>query len=84
MQSKLPFIILVISASLLLVAIAIIPTYHQASAKECNGSSCSDDKQSSDSNSNNDGHKNEHSSNSDDSVKKDNTPFVLSTPVPFP
>ena len=64
MQSKLSSIILVVSASLSLAAIGIIPIYHQASAKECNnnndGSSCSN-KQGSDSNSNSD-HNNKHSS----------------------
>jgi hypothetical protein len=90
MQYKLPSIILVISASLSLVAaIAIIPIYHQANAKECNDSNCSD-KQSSDSNSNDDSHDNsKHSdSNNDDGnnakQQKDKTPFVLAQPMPFP
>ncbi len=83
MPSQSLSVILIISALLSLAAIAIIPIYHEASAKVCNntddsgGSSCSDDKQ--DSNSNDDDH--EHS---DHSAKKDKTPFVLSTPVPFP
>ena len=88
MQSKLSSIILVVSASLSLAAIGIIPIYHQASAKkECSnnddsgGSDCSD-KQDSDSNSNDDNNK--HSSDDGSSAKKDKTPFVLSTPVPFP
>jgi hypothetical protein len=93
MQYKLPFIILVISVPLSLVAIAIIPVYHEASAKECNnnnddGSSCSDKQ---DSNSNNDGHDNTHSNSDGDDggdngakQQKDKTPFVLAQPMPFP
>jgi hypothetical protein len=80
---------LIISASLSLAAIAIVPIYHEANAKECNdnrdnghdddsGSSSCSDKQ--DSNSHDDHH--EHSHGSD--VKKDKTPFVLAEPVPFP
>ena len=87
MQSKSLSSILIISASLSLAAVAIIPIYHEATAKECDGSSCSDKQ---DSNSNDD-HNNKHS-NSDDNngggnsakQQKDKTPFVLSTPVPFP
>ena len=56
--------LLIISASLSLAVVTIISIYHQASAKECNDSSCSDDKQ--DSKLNNDDSNNEHSSNSDD------------------
>jgi hypothetical protein len=82
------FLILIISASLLVRAIAIIPVYRQASAKGCNSnddSSCSDKQ---DSNSNND-HKRSSSNNyggDDDgnSAKKDKTPFVLAQPMPLP
>jgi hypothetical protein len=84
--------LLIISASLSLAVITIIPVYHEASGKECSNnddSSCSDNHDSS-SNSNDDDHNNKHS-NSDDNnngdgnnAKKDKTPFVLSTPVPFP
>ena len=95
MQSKSLSSILIISASLLLAAVAIIPIYHEANAKECDGSSCSDKQDSnSNSNSNDDDHNNEHSNsdanaNDDDGghsakQQKDKTPFVLSTPVPFP
>jgi hypothetical protein len=86
MPSKSLLSLLIISASLSLAVITIIPVYHEASAKECNNnddSNCSDNH---DSNSNNDDHNNKHS-NSDDggnNAKKDKTPFVLSTPVPFP
>ena len=84
MSSKSLSIILVIFAPLLsVVAIAIIPIYHEASAKECNnddsGSSGCSNKQ--DSNSNND-HK--HSSDDGNSAKKAKTPFVLAQPMPFP
>ena len=75
--------LLIISASLSLAVITIIPVYHQATAKECSsnddGSGCSDNH---DSNSNSD-HNNKHSDDGN-SAKKDKTPFVLSTPVPFP
>jgi hypothetical protein len=37
-----------------------------------------------DSNSNDDDHNSKHSDDDGNSVKKDKTPFVLSTPVPFP
>jgi cytoskeletal protein RodZ len=88
MQSRSLFLVLIISALLSLVAIAIIPIYHQANAKECNDnnnddSSCSD-KQSSDSNSNDDDHNNKHSDDGGNSAKKDKTPFVLAQPIPFP
>ena len=83
MQPKSLSSLLIISASLSLVAIAIIPVYHEASAKECDGSSCSDKQ---DSKSNDDNHNDKHSNSDGDgsSAKKDKTPFVLSTPVPFP
>src|ERR671933_690735 len=89
MRSKSLSSLLIISASLSLAAAAIIPIYHEASAKECDGSSCSDKQDSnSNSNSNDDHHNNEHS-NSDDingdddggnnaKQQKDKTPFVLS------
>ena len=81
---KSPYLIIVaISLSLF---IAAIPIYHEANAKECNDSSCSD-KQDSNSNSNsNDDNNNKHSNSNGDgsSATKDKTPFVLSTPVPFP
>ena len=82
MPSKSLSSILIICASLSLAAITITPIYHEASAKECNDSSCSD-KQDSKSN---DDHNNKHSNSDGDgsSAKKDKTPFVLSTPVPFP
>lgn len=92
MQSRSLSITLVISLSvLLLAAIAIIPIYHEAIAKDCNNSdnghdsSCSD-KQSSDPNSNDDDHNNKHSNSDGDgnSAKKDKTPFVLAQPMPFP
>jgi hypothetical protein len=79
-------IILFISASLSLAVIAIIPMYHEASAKkQCSnngdsgGSSCPNKQ---DSKSNDDDHK--HSSDDDNSAKKDKTPFVLAQPMPFP
>jgi hypothetical protein len=83
MPSKSLCLTLVISASLSLAAIVIIPIYHEASAKECkdNGHDSCSDKQDSDSNSKDHQHSDDdHDSN----VKKDKTPFVLSTPVPFP
>ena len=82
MRSKSLSSLLIISASLSLAAITIIPIYHEANAKECDGSSCSE-KQDSKSN---DDHDNKHSNSDGDgsSAKKDKTPFVLSTPVPFP
>jgi len=73
------FIILVISLSLSLAAIAIIPMYHEASAKECNDnsdkghSSCSDKQDPS---------SNNHEHSDSNSVKKDITPFVLAVPFP--
>ena len=89
MPSKSLSSLLIISASLSLAAITIIPVYHEASAKECNnndnghnnddGSGCSDNH---DSNSNSD-HNNKHSDDGN-SAKKDKTPFVLAQPMPFP
>ena len=78
MPSKSLSSLLIISISLSLAAIAIIPIYREANAKGCSNnddSSCSD-KQGSNSN--------DDKEHSDHSVKKDKTPFVLSTPVPFP
>ena len=82
-----PLCLLIIFASLLVTAIAIIPVYHQASAKGCNNnddSSCSDKQ---DSNSNNDHEQSSSNNDGDDegnSAKKDKTPFVLAQPMPFP
>src|ERR671932_577468 len=74
MRSKSLSSLLIISASLSLAAITIIPIYHEASAKECNDSSCSDKQ---DSKSNDDNNNNKHSNSDGDgsSAKKDKTPF---------
>jgi hypothetical protein len=77
-----------------LAAIAAIPVYHQASAKECNdnsdngghdddsGSSSCSDIQDSDSNEDHNEHSDDDGSSS--RVKMDKIPFVLAEPIPFP